>query len=313
MIDGAPHIPVLLNEVISGISPKDGGIYVDGTFGAGGYTRAVLTAANCKVIAIDRDPDAVRDGQKLCREFEGRLTLLHGEFGDMVDLVRQTGTDAVDGVMLDIGVSSMQVDQAERGFSFKKDGFLDMRMSRQGLSAADVVNTFSQEELANIIYLYGEERFSRRIASAIVARRKEKAFERTLDFANVVRSAIPHKGNDGTDPATRTFQALRIYVNDELEQLRSGLNGAEELLKTGGRMAVVSFHSLEDRIVKNIFRTSERPCICPPEFPVCVCGRVSKGKVITRKPIVPGKEELEENSRSKSAKLRVFERRITEG
>ena len=149
MIDGAPHIPVLLNEVISGISPKDGGIYVDGTFGAGGYTRAVLTAANCKVIAIDRDPDAVRDGQKLCREFEGRLTLLHGEFGDMVDLVRQTGTDAVDGVMLDIGVSSMQVDQAERGFSFKKDGFLDMRMSRQGLSAADVVNTALEENLVN--------------------------------------------------------------------------------------------------------------------------------------------------------------------
>lgn len=308
MIDGAPHIPVLLNEVISGISPKDGGIYVDGTFGAGGYTRAVLNAANCKVIAIDRDPDAVRDGQKLCREFEGRLTLLHGEFGDMVDLVRQTGTDAVDGVMLDIGVSSMQVDQAERGFSFKKDGFLDMRMSRQGLSAADVVNTFSQEELANIIYLYGEERFSRRIASAIVARRKEKAFERTLDFASVVRSAIPHKGNDGTDPATRTFQALRIYVNDELEQLRSGLNGAEELLKTGGRMAVVSFHSLEDRIVKAFIQEKSGKSARPSKYLPDAVQTEAVLKPVTKKPILPSEEEINRNIRSRSARLRIAER-----
>lgn len=308
MIDGAPHIPVLLNEVISGISPKDGGIYVDGTFGSGGYTRAVLTAANCKVIAIDRDPDAVRDGQKLCREFEGRLTLLHGEFGDMVDLVRQTGTDAVDGVMLDIGVSSMQVDQAERGFSFKKDGFLDMRMSRQGLSAADVVNTFSQEELANIIYLYGEERFSRRIASAIVARRKEKVFERTLDFASVVRSAIPHKGNDATDPATRTFQALRIYVNDELEQLRSGLNGAEELLKTGGRMAVVSFHSLEDRIVKAFIQEKSGKSARPSKYLPDAVQTEAVLKPVTKKPILPSEEEINRNIRSRSARLRIAER-----
>lgn len=307
MTNDAPHIPVLLNEVVEGIAPENGGIYVDGTFGAGGYSRAVLDAADCRVIGIDRDPDAVKNGQKLCEKYDGRLTLLHGEFGDMASLVRSTGIESVDGVMLDIGVSSMQIDQAERGFSFKKDGALDMRMSRNGLSAADVVNTFSEKEIADIIYLYGEERFSRRIASAIVARRREKPFERTLDFASAVRSVLPHK-NDGIDPVTRTFQALRIYVNDELEQLRSGLNGAEALLKTGGRMAVVSFHSLEDRIVKAFIQEKSGKTARPSKYLPDAETKTATLKPLSKKPILPAEEEILRNIRSRSARLRIAER-----
>lgn len=306
-MNDAPHIPVLLKEVVEGIAPKDGGIYVDGTFGAGGYSRAVLDAADCRVIGIDRDPDAVESGQKLCEKYDGRLSLIHGEFGDMYSAVRATGVEAVDGVMLDIGVSSMQIDQAERGFSFKKDGALDMRMSQEGLSAADVVNTFSEKQIADIIYLYGEERFSRRIASAIVSRRGEKPFERTLDLAAVVRSVLP-RGNEGIDPATRTFQALRIYVNDELEQLRSGLNGAEALLKTGGRMAVVSFHSLEDRIVKAFIQEKSGKAARPSKYLPDAAISPATLKPLNKKPILPTEEEVFKNVRSRSARLRLAER-----
>ena len=302
-----PHIPVLLKEVMEQISPKDGGIYVDGTFGAGGYTRAALQAADCKVYAIDRDPDAIANGQALVEEFDGRLKLLHGTFGKMKELLNDEGIDHVDGVMLDIGVSSMQIDQAERGFSFQKDGALDMRMSRNGLSAADVVNKYGEKELADIIYLYGEERYSRRIAAAVVSRRRERAFSTTLDLAHVIRSVVPHKKDD-IDPATRTFQALRIYVNDELEQLRSGLSGAEALLNHGGRMAVVSFHSLEDRIVKNFIQGKSGKTARPSRYLPDVAEAAATLKPLTKKPITPSSQECLENPRARSARLRSAER-----
>ena len=302
-----PHIPVLLKEVMEQISPKNGGIYVDGTFGAGGYTRAALQAADCKVYAIDRDPDAIANGQSLAEKFNGRLKLLHGTFGKMKELLQDEGIEHVDGVMLDIGVSSMQIDQAERGFSFQKDGALDMRMSQNGLSAADVVNKYGEKEIADIIYLYGEERYSRRIAAAIVSRRKERAFLTTLDLAHVIRSVVPHKKND-IDPATRTFQALRIYVNDELEQLRSGLSEAEALLTHGGRMAVVSFHSLEDRIVKNLIQEKSGKTARPSRYLPDVRGATATLKPLTKKPIVPSSQECLENPRARSARLRSAER-----
>lgn len=310
MTEKTPHIPVLLNEVVESIAPKDGGVYVDGTFGAGGYTRAVLDAADCTVYAIDRDPDAIREGQKLVDAYKGRLHLLHGTFGEMAELVRGEGVDFVDGVMLDIGVSSMQIDRAERGFSFQKDGALDMRMSQNGLSAADVLNTFGEREIADIIYKYGEERFSRRIAAAVVEQRKTAPFKTTLGFADLIRRTVPHKRED-IDPATRSFQALRIYVNDELGQLESGLSAAHDLLKAGGRMAVVSFHSLEDRIVKTFMQEKSGKTANPSRYMPVVEKQAATLKTITKKPILPTESETKFNPRARSARLRVAEK--TEG
>lgn len=310
MTEKTPHIPVLLNEVVESIAPKDGGVYVDGTFGAGGYTRAVLDAADCTVYAIDRDPDAIREGQKLVEAYKGRLHLLHGTFGEMAELVRGEGVDFVDGVMLDIGVSSMQIDRAERGFSFQKDGALDMRMSQNGLSAADVLNTFGEREIADIIYKYGEERFSRRIAAAVVEQRKAAPFKTTLEFADLIRRTVPHKRED-IDPATRSFQALRIYVNDELGQLESGLSAAHDLLKAGGRMAVVSFHSLEDRIVKTFMQEKSGKTANPSRYMPVVEKQAATLKTITKKPILPTESETKFNPRARSARLRVAEK--TEG
>ena len=307
MTEKTPHIPVLLNEVVESIAPKDGGVYVDGTFGAGGYTRAVLDAADCPVYAIDRDPDAIREGQKLVDAYKGRLHLLHGTFGEMAELVRGEGVDFVDGVMLDIGVSSMQIDRAERGFSFQKDGALDMRMSQNGLSAADVLNTFGEREIADIIYKYGEERFSRRIAAAVVEQRKTAPFKTTLEFADLIRRTVPHKRED-IDPATRSFQALRIYVNDELGQLESGLSAAHDLLKAGGRMAVVSFHSLEDRIVKTFMQEKSGKTANPSRYMPVVEKQAATLKTITKKPILPTESETKFNSRARSARLRVAEK-----
>lgn len=307
MTEKTPHIPVLLNEVIESIAPKDGGVYVDGTFGAGGYTRAVLDAADCTVYAIDRDPDAIREGQKLVDAYKGRLHLLHGTFGEMAELVRGEGVDFVDGVMLDIGVSSMQIDRAERGFSFQKDGALDMRMSQNGLSAADVLNTFGEREIADIIYKYGEERFSRRIAAAVVEQRKTAPFKTTLEFADLIRRTVPHKRED-IDPATRSFQALRIYVNDELGQLESGLSAAHDLLKAGGRMAVVSFHSLEDRIVKTFMQEKSGKTANPSRYMPVVEKQAATLKTITKKPILPTESETKFNPRARSARLRVAEK-----
>lgn len=310
MTEKTPHIPVLLNEVVESIAPKDGGVYVDGTFGAGGYTRAVLDAADCTVYAIDRDPDAIREGQKLVEAYKGRLHLLHGTFGEMAELVRGEGVDFVDGVMLDIGVSSMQIDRAERGFSFQKDGALDMRMSQNGLSAADVLNTFGEREIADIIYKYGEERFSRRIAAAVVEQRKTAPFKTTLEFADLIRRTVPHKRED-IDPATRSFQALRIYVNDELGQLESGLSAAHNLLKAGGRMAIVSFHSLEDRIVKTFMQEKSGKTANPSRYMPVVEKQAATLKTITKKPILPTESETKFNPRARSARLRVAEK--TEG
>lgn len=307
MTEKTPHIPVLLNEVVESIAPKDGGVYVDGTFGAGGYTRAVLDAADCTVYAIDRDPDAIREGKKLVDAYKGRLHLLHGTFGEMAELVRGEGVDFVDGVMLDIGVSSMQIDRAERGFSFQKDGALDMRMSQNGLSAADVLNTFSERDIADIIYKYGEERFSRRIAAAVVEQRKTAPFKTTLEFADLIRRTVPHKRED-IDPATRSFQALRIYVNDELGQLESGLSAAHDLLKAGGRMAIVSFHSLEDRIVKTFMQEKSGKTANPSRYMPVVEKQAATLKTITKKPILPTESETKFNPRARSARLRVAEK-----
>lgn len=310
MTEKTPHIPVLLNEVVESIAPKDGEVYVDGTFGAGGYTRAVLDAADCTVYAIDRDPDAIREGQKLVDAYKGRLHLLHGTFGEMAELVRGEGVDFVDGVMLDIGVSSMQIDRAERGFSFQKDGALDMRMSQNGLSAADILNTFGEREIADIIYKYGEERFSRRIAAAVIEQRKTAPFKTTLEFADLIRRTVPHKRED-IDPATRSFQALRIYVNDELGQLESGLSAAHDLLKAGGRMAIVSFHSLEDRIVKTFMQEKSGKTANPSRYMPVVEKQAATLKTITKKPILPTESETKFNPRARSARLRVAEK--TEG
>jgi 16S rRNA (cytosine1402-N4)-methyltransferase len=304
-----PHIPVLLAEVIAALSPRDGGIYVDGTFGAGGYSRAILAAAQCRVHAIDRDPTAVARGRTLEEAQAGRFTMIEGRFGDMDALLRQQGVNQVDGVALDIGVSSMQIDQAERGFSFGKDGPLDMRMEAQGPSAADMVNDTPEGELADIIYRYGEERLSRRVAKAIVEARRTKRFERTVELAELIRRVVPRSG-DGIDPATRTFQALRIAVNDELGELERGLAAAERLLAPGGRLAVVTFHSLEDRVVKGFLKSrsgeASRPSRHVPQSQGN--GPAPSFTLLSRKAMAPGADEMRSNPRARSAKLRAATR-----
>ena len=295
-----PHIPVLLDEVIQSLHIKANGIYVDGTFGAGGYTQAILDAApNTKVIAIDQDKTAVDAGQDLVKKYAPRLTLLHGRFGDMDNLVNEQ----VDGVVLDIGVSSMQIDRPERGFSFQKDGPLDMRMGQSGQTAADVVNSFDEKKLADIIYQYGEERFSRKIAKAIVEARVSKPFETTLELANCIHKVITH--NPGNiDTATRTFQALRIFVNDELGELERGLNGAEKILKDGGVLSVVTFHSLEDRIVKNFLQKSCAPAEHVNKYKTTTKEQNNSFKLAFKKPVSASEKEISQNPRSRSAHLR---------
>jgi 16S rRNA (cytosine1402-N4)-methyltransferase len=293
---------VLLREVVEALSVRDDAIYVDGTFGAGGYTRAILDAARCKVIAIDRDPDAIANGKTLADASAGRLELLRGRFGDMADLLDGR---AVDGVTLDLGVSSMQLDQAQRGFSFRFDGPLDMRMGQDGPSAADLVNTMDEGELADLIYQLGEERHSRRVARAIVAARP---FARTLQLAQTVRSAVPKSG-DGIDPATRTFQALRIAVNDELGELDRALVAAERVLAPGGRLAIVTFHSLEDRRVKNFLAARSGRAPSPSRhLPATAEARSPTFRLVSSKAIAPGAEETRANPRARSAKLRAAER-----
>lgn len=304
-----PHIPVLVSEVLGALfaeGAKPGEIIIDGTFGAGGYTRAILASDGVNVVGIDRDPTAVEAGQAVVAEFAPRLTLLPGRFGDLDELAREAGYDSVDGVVLDIGVSSMQLDQADRGFSFQSDGPLDMRMSREGPSAADVVNTMDEEDLANVLYELGEERKSRAVARAIVKRRAEKPFERTSDLVSVVSRALWPRKDDGRNPATRTFQALRIYVNDELGELERGLEAAERILKPGGRLVVVTFHSLEDRIVKRFFAErsgkSEGTSRHLPQ--TNRAARPESFRILNLRPLTPGKGELDVNPRARSARLR---------
>ncbi len=305
---GAGHRPVMLREVADFLRPRDGGIYVDGTFGAGGYSRALLEAARCTVWGIDRDPVAVARADALVEEFAGRLIVLAGRFGEMDRLLAEKGVEAVDGVALDLGLSSMQLDVAERGFSFGRDGPLDMRMEQAGESAADVVNGRDERELAAIIFDYGEERRARRIAKAIVAARSERPITRTAELAAIVRRMV-RPSADGIDPATRTFQALRIHVNDELGELDRGLSAAERLLAENGRLAVVAFHSLEDRRVKRFLGAragrAPRPSRHAPES---ADDRAPSFRLITRRPLTPATDELAVNPRARSAKLRVAER-----
>ena len=311
------HKSVLLDEVIEGLDIKENGTYVDGTLGGAGHAGHVCErlGTDGRFIGIDQDEDAIKVSTERLKKYGDKVTIVRSNYSDMPDVVHELGISGVDGITLDLGVSSFQLDTAERGFSYRMDAPLDMRMDqRQTKTAKDIVNDYSEMELYHIIRNYGEDKFAKNIAKHIVQARQKAPIETTGQLIEVIKAAIPKKVRaTGGHPAKKTFQAIRIELNHELDVLKNNLEDMIDLLNDEGRIAIITFHSLEDRIVKNIFRTSERPCICPPEFPVCVCGRVSKGKVITRKPIVPGKEELEENSRSKSAKLRVFERRITEG
>jgi 16S rRNA (cytosine1402-N4)-methyltransferase len=304
------HIPVLLKEVIAALAPKADGVYLDGTFGAGGYSAAILEAAPCVVWSIDRDPEALKRGEDLATRFPGRLHFVHGRFGDMAQLLSSHGITGVDGVALDLGVSSMQIDDRTRGFSFLRDGPLDMRMEKSGRSAADAVNTLSEKELADIIFTYGEERHARRVARAIVAARRDRPFSRTLHLADVIRAEV-RRAQDGIDPATRTFQALRIYVNDELGELERGLLGAEKLLRPGGILAVVSFHSLEDRIVKTFLKARSGSAIRPSRHtPASIGAPIATATFtpLSRRPIGPSDAEIAHNPRARSARLRIAER-----
>ena len=301
------HVPVMLGEVLAALSPKDGEVYVDGTFGAGGYTRAILGAADCRVIAIDRDPTAIAAGRALVDEMAGRLSLIEGRFGDMERLLAEQAISSVDGIVLDIGVSSMQLDEADRGFSFQREGPLDMRMARSGASAADAVNTLPQEVLADIIYVFGEEPRSRAIARAIVTARKEAPLVTTLDLVRAVERATGRqRAQDRIHPATRTFQALRIHVNGELDELVAALHAAERLLKPGGRLVVVTFHSLEDRIVKRFFaaRSGKLPS-GSRHLPGAMPGPEPTFTMPFKGHLDAREEEAQRNSRARSAKLRA--------
>ncbi len=314
---GAPrpaHVPVLLREVIELLSPRDGGVYVDATFGAGGYASAILDAADCTVWGIDRDPEAIARADALVRRDDGRLRLVHGRFGDLAALLRACGVARADGVAFDFGVSSMQIDAAERGFSFRADGPLDMRMEKSGPSAADLVNGLDERALADLIHELGEERKARAVARAIVVARAEAPIERTARLAEIVRGAIrgPRRGVRGQepiDPATRTFQALRIKVNDELGEIVRGLVAAEALLAAGGRLAVVAFHSLEDRLVKDFLRRrSGRAPAGSRHLPEAAPGRAPSFRLITGGVVTPAEAETAANPRARSARLRGAER-----
>ncbi len=302
------HIPVLLHETINGLDIKENGIYVDGTAGGGGHSAEILShLKGGKLISIDQDPDAIRHVQERFKDNPNSI-IVKGNFGDMKELLNDRGVYCVDGVMLDIGVSSHQLDVSERGFSFHEDAPLDMRMSQSGSSAADLVNTLDYASLARIINNYGEEKFASSIAKNIIKAREQKPIETTLELAEIIKNSVPQKVRRDGHPARKTFQALRIAVNRELEVLEKGLDGAFELLNKGGRLAVITFHSLEDRIVKQKMASWCVGCTCPKDFPVCVCGNKPKAKLINRKPIIASEQELELNVRSRSAKLRVCEK-----
>jgi 16S rRNA (cytosine1402-N4)-methyltransferase len=306
----ARHIPVMLSEVLRALEPKSGAIIIDGTFGAGGYSQAIIEAADCKVIAIDRDPETVAGGEALAAQFPGRLKLVTGRFGNMEDIVKSEGIEAVDGVTLDLGVSSMQLDEASRGFSFMKEGPLDMRMGKEGPSASEVVNTLSAAELAEIIGKLGEEGRSRAIAKAIVARRTEDPITTTKELADIVARVLGRKRDEAKHPATRTFQALRLYLNEELEELARGLSAAERLLKVGGRLVVVTFHSLEDRIAKRFFASRSTPAPRGSRhLPEASSAEFAPSfRLLNRSPIEPSQAEIRRNPRARSARLRAGER-----
>ncbi len=302
------HISVLLNEAVDGLAVKENGIYVDGTAGGGGHSNEILKRLkNGKLISIDQDPDAIATLTQRFRSNENSL-IIKGNFADMATLLPQRGIGTVDGVLLDIGVSSHQLDTAERGFSFHEDAPLDMRMSQSGTSAEDLVNTLSFEELRRIIFEYGEEKYAGSIAKGIVSARETAPIKTTLELAEIIKANVPERVRRNGHPARKTFQALRIAVNDELEVLKRGLEGAFELLSSGGRLSVITFHSLEDRIVKQQMAGWAQGCTCPKDFPVCVCGNKPKAKLISKKPICANETELAQNPRARSAKLRICEK-----
>lgn len=303
------HIPVLFNESIEALDIKPDGLYVDCTAGGGGHSGAILDrlSPEGKLVAIDRDPEAI---ETLRARFGGRenVRIVNDNFFNIKSILPELSSEGADGILADLGVSSHQLDDAARGFSFHSDAPLDMRMSMSGMSAADAVNSLSQHELQNIIYRYGEEKFAPRIAAGIVRAREQKPITTTLELADIVKSSIPAAARrEGGHPARRTFQALRIYVNGELDGLGQAVEDMFDSLKVGGRLAIITFHSLEDRTVKQTFASLCEGCVCPPEFPVCVCGRKSRGR-LPIKAVAPGKAELEENPRSRSARLRVIEK-----
>ena len=306
------HKSVLLEETIDGLNIKPEGIYVDGTLGGAGHASEVCRRLSAKgrFIGIDQDQDAIIAASERLAAYEDRVTIIRSNYCYMVNELKNLGIQKVDGIVLDLGVSSYQLDNEERGFTYRVDAPLDMRMDqRQSRTAADIVNGYDEKELYRIIRDYGEDKFAKNIAKHIVQARERQPIETTGELVEIIKAAIPAKIRmQKGHPAKQTFQAIRIELNRELEVLRDSLDDMIDFLNPGGRLCIITFHSLEDRIVKNAFRKNEHPCTCPPDFPVCVCGKTPKGKVVTRKPILPGEGELEENSRSKSAKLRVFER-----
>lgn len=309
------HKSVLLQETIENLNIKPDGIYVDGTLGGAGhsYEIAKRLSGNGRLIGIDQDADAVAAATERLLDYKDRVTIIRSNYAAMKSELQKIGITQVDGILLDLGVSSFQLDTPERGFTYREeDAPLDMRMDqRQSRTAKDIVNGYSEQELYRIIRDFGEDRFAKNIAKHIVQKRQQKEIETTGELTEIIRASIPMKVQaTGGHPAKRTFQAIRIELNRELEVLQDNLDEMIDLLAEDGRFCIITFHSLEDRIVKTSFRKNENPCTCPKEFPVCVCGKVSKGKVITRKPILPSEEELEENKRAKSAKLRVFERHM---
>lgn len=309
------HTSVLLHETIENLHIKPEGIYVDGTLGGGGHAGRIAERlqGSGRLIGIDQDADAIEAAGRRLEPYRERITLIRDNYCHMKEALKQIGIDKVDGIVLDLGVSSFQLDNIERGFSYKYDTKLDMRMdTRQSLSAREIINEYPEADLYRIIRDYGEEQFAKNIAKHIVMARKDKPVETTGQLCEIIKAAIPAKMRaTGGHPAKRTFQAVRIECNRELEVLKDSLDQLIDLLNPGGSICVITFHSLEDRIVKSAFRKNENPCTCPPDFPVCVCGQVSRGKVMTRKPILPSEEELKSNQRAKSAKLRVFSK--TEG
>jgi 16S rRNA (cytosine1402-N4)-methyltransferase len=307
-VRSAGHIPVLLDAILAALAPRDEAVYVDGTFGGGGYSEALLNAAHCRVFGIDRDPEAVRRGRDLAERYGERLSILEGRFADVAQLLAPVNTDPVAGIVLDLGVSSTQLDTPERGFSFRSDGPLDMRMSGAGESAADLVATLSESGLAELIRAFGEERFARRIARAINTARQRRPIQRTTELAEIVRAAVP-QSEPGQDPATRTFQALRIAVNDELGELDRGLAAAEQLLMPGGRLAVVSFHSLEDRRVKEFLRRrSDMAPRASRHRPVGAESPPPSFTLLTRRAVKPSTAEIAHNPRARAARLRAAAR-----
>lgn len=307
------HKSVLLEETVDSLNIKPDGIYVDGTLGGGGHAWEVCRRLGDqgRFIGIDQDADAIRAASERLAEYGDKVTIVRSNYENIAEVLRDLGIDRVDGICLDLGVSSYQLDTAERGFTYREDAPLDMRMDQRNTqTAADIVNTYSESDLYRMIRDYGEDKFAKNIAKHIVRVRQEKPFETTGELIDTIKAAIPMKVRAvGGHPAKKTFQAIRIELNHELDVLERSIDTMIDLLNPDGRLSIITFHSLEDRIVKNRFRDNENPCICPPGFPVCMCGKVSKGKVITRKPIIPSEAEIEANKRSKSSKLRVFERR----